>query len=152
MPDKDPDGSKRADRADWSNAWDVVARLAAARETTLRAAAQDRRQASGRAAKRGAMAASKPDAISEQQPADNRPGAHAQVAAMDHDQLARAVAEIEMASAALREAEPALEVGLPSAPTHRRKYWSVWILVAAVWISATLVVAGTTGAILFLFG
>jgi hypothetical protein len=71
---------------------------------------------------------------------------------MDPDQLARAVAEIEKASAALREAEPGLEVGLPNAPSHRRKYWSIWLLIGAVWISATLVVAGATGAILYLFG
>jgi hypothetical protein len=28
----------------------------------------------------------------------------------------------------------------------------VWILIGCVWISATLVVAGATGAILYLFG
>jgi hypothetical protein len=43
-------------------------------------------------------------------------------------------------------------MGVASAPTRSRKYWSVWILIGCVWISATLVVAGATGAILYLFG
>jgi hypothetical protein len=167
--DKDAPGSKRADRSDWSNAWEVVARLAAARETTLRALGQDRRKAPIRDAKRNTTAAPKPDATSAKEtakqtvteppkksikaptnPASDQ--AAAEIPPMDPDQLARAVAEIEKASAALREAEPGLEVGLPNAPSHRRKYWSIWLLIGAVWISATLVVAGATGAILYLFG
>jgi hypothetical protein len=159
--DEDAPGSKRADRSDWSNAWEVVARLAAARETTLRALGQDRRKAPIRDAKRNAAAAPKPDATSAKEPTKKsikeptKPAsdqATAEIPPMDPDQLARAVAEIEKASAALREAEPGLEVGLPSAPSHRRKYWSIWLLIGAVWISATLVVAGATGAILYLFG
>ena len=64
----------------------------------------------------------------------------------------RAVAEIEKASAALRQAEPGLEVGVPDALPRRGRYWSIWLLIGGVWISATLVVAGATGAILYLFG
>jgi hypothetical protein len=73
---------------------------------------------------------------------------------LDHDQLASAVAEIEQASAMLRRSEPALEAGIPSPPVsiERRSYWSVWILIGAIWISATLVVASATGAILYLLG
>jgi hypothetical protein len=174
MSEKDPPGSKRADRSDWSSAWEVVARLAAAREATLRTLGQDRRKAPPiRASKRNATAAPKPDASSAKATAEQSASAPAkemakeatkqspkpasdQIAApaapIDPDQLARAVAEIEKASAALREAEPGLEVGLPDAPSHRRKYWSIWLLVGAVWISATLVVAGATGAILYVFG
>jgi hypothetical protein len=33
-----------------------------------------------------------------------------------------------------------------------RNYWSVWILIGAIWISATFVVASATGAILYLLG
>jgi hypothetical protein len=77
-----------------------------------------------------------------------------QIMAIDHDQLARAVAEIEKASAMLRRSEPALEVGLPSSPirSEGRNYWSVWILIGTIWISATFVVASATGAILYLLG
>jgi hypothetical protein len=70
----------------------------------------------------------------------------------DRDQLALAVAEIEKASAVLREADPALEVWSPnpSAKSVTRKYWSIWLMIGGIWISATLVVAGATGAILYL--
>jgi hypothetical protein len=82
------------------------------------------------------------------------PGAGLSAVADEQDQLARAMAEIEKASAALRRSEPALELGLPDAGplVHTRKYRSVWILIGAIWLSATLVVASATGAILYLFG
>ena len=73
---------------------------------------------------------------------------------IDTNQLARAVAEIEKASAALRRSEPALEVGLP-APARsgtRKRYLSVWLLVACIWISATLAVAGAAAGILYVIG
>ena len=74
-------------------------------------------------------------------------------APVDADALARAVAEIEQASAALRQSEPALEPWLPNAETHREKrYLPVWILIAAVWIAALLGLSGATGAILYLAG
>ena len=65
-----------------------------------------------------------------------------------------AVAEIEQASAMLQRSEPALEAGIPSSPVRieRRNYWSVWILIGAIWMSAALVVASATGAILYLLG
>jgi hypothetical protein len=52
----------------------------------------------------------------------------------------------------LRQSDPALEVWSPNSATHsvKRKYWSIWLLVAGIWLSATLVVAGATGAILYL--
>jgi len=37
-------------------------------------------------------------------------------------------------------------------PVEVRNYRSVWIMIGALWISATLVVVGATGAILYLFG
>ena len=47
------------------------------------------------------------------------------------DELALAIAEIERASEALREWEPALERGLPSLPKRRRPraYWAVWLMI-----------------------
>jgi hypothetical protein len=35
---------------------------------------------------------------------------------------------------------------------HTRSYWSVWILIGAIWISATFVVATAAGAILYILG
>ena len=71
-----------------------------------------------------------------------------------HDQLGLAVAEIEKAAAALRRAEPALEIGIASSipPGGARNHRSVWIMIGALWISASLIVAGAAGAILYLFG
>jgi hypothetical protein len=76
------------------------------------------------------------------------------IVSITHDQLGQAVAEIERAAAALRQAEPALELGIPrSIPAGEvRNYRSVWIMIGALWISATLVVVGATGAILYLLG
>jgi hypothetical protein len=136
MSNKDATGSKPADRADWNSAWEIVARLAAAREGTLHEVEPPPVVARSRT--------SKPVAPVANVPAPTEP--------VDPDQLARAVAEIEKASAALRQAEPGLEVGVPDAPLRRGRYWSIWLLIGGVWISATLVVAGATGAILYLFG
>jgi hypothetical protein len=134
MPNKDATGSKPADRADWNSAWEIVARLAAAREATLHEI--------------------EPPAPPVARSRTSKPVANvlAPTAAVDPDQLARAVAEIEKASAALRQAEPGLEVGVADAPPRRGRYWSIWLLIGGVWISATLVVAGATSAILYLFG
>jgi hypothetical protein len=134
MRNKDATGSKPADRADWNSAWEIVARLAAAREATLQEV--------------------EPPLATVARSRTSKPAANvpASTAAVDPDQLARAVAEIEKASAALRQAEPGLEVGVPDAPPRRARYWSIWLLIGGVWISATLVVAGATGAILYLFG
>src|SRR5262245_24222412 len=139
MSNNDTIGSRPADRLDWNSAFDVVSRLAAAREAlqdvgaVQQAAVLESRQSSA-----AASAAMLP------KPA----------AAIDPDQLARAVAEIEQASAALRRSEPTLEVWLPeqATPSEARRHLSVWILVGGIWITATLVVAGATGAILYLFG
>lgn len=136
MPRNDAIGSKPAERSDWNNAWEVVSRLAAAREAALDEIKQERRAPAATPARVVRPAPVKSDNVSS----------------VDPDQLARAVAEIEQASAALRRAEPALEIGVPSAPTRSRRYWSVWVLIGCVWISATLVVAGATGAIIYLFG
>jgi hypothetical protein len=73
---------------------------------------------------------------------------------IENDQLAGALAEIEEASAALRRSEPLLEHRLPAPParSNPRRYWSVWILIGGIWISATVVVATAAGAILYILG
>lgn len=74
-------------------------------------------------------------------------------APVDSDALARAVAEIEIASAALRRSKPALEPWQPDAETHgEQRYLPVWLLIGAVWIAALLGLSGATGAILYLAG
>ena len=142
MPNNDPLGSKPADKSDWNRAWEVVSQLAAARETTLRGIGGDQQTAAILESARRQRTASAA-AISAKP-----------VVPVDPDQLARAIAEIETASAALRRSEPALEVWLPDSTTRResRRYFSVWILIGGIWLSATLVVAGATGAILYIFG
>jgi len=74
-------------------------------------------------------------------------------APVDSDALALAIAEIEIASAALRQSEPALEPWQPNSETHgEQRYLPVWILIGAVWIAALLGLSGATGAILYLAG
>jgi hypothetical protein len=142
MPNNDPIGSKPADRSDWNSAWEVVSQLAAARETALLGIGGDQ------------QAAAILESARRQRNVSAATISAKPVVPMDPDQLARAIAEIEKASAALRRSEPALEVWLPDSATRResRKYLSVWILIGGIWISATLVVAGATGAILYVFG
>jgi hypothetical protein len=72
---------------------------------------------------------------------------------VDSDALARAIAEIEIASAALRQSEPTLEPWQPNSETHgEQRYLPIWMLVGAVWIAALLTLSGATGAILYLAG
>lgn len=65
----------------------------------------------------------------------------------DPDQLARDIAEIERASAALRNAEPALEAWTdqPSRPSSQPR--SVWLMIGVLWLSTALVTAGAVVAI-----
>jgi hypothetical protein len=138
MPTNDALGAKTPDKsADWSNAFEAVSRLAAARETNMHDIEQDRR-----------------GAVTDRRVTASDAAARATAQGIDPGQLARAVAEIEKASAALRRSDPALEVG-PPVPTRngkRKGYLSVWILIAGIWVSATLVVAGATAGILYVLG
>jgi|SRR5262245_538808 len=140
MRTNDTIGPHAADRSDWNEALEVVSRLAAAREAAL--------QDVGEVRQNGSVLETRQRGAATAVPAEKN------AAAIDPDQLAHAVAEIEQASAALRRSEPALEVWLPEqAPrTETRRHLSVWILIGGIWISATLVVAGATGAILYLLG
>jgi len=125
-----------------ANAFEAVSRLAAVRELTLHDNAQDK----------AAVSIPEPAGVEEAAPNLAADSAAQIVSRDDRDQLALAVAEIEKASAVLREADPALEIWSPnpSAKSATRKYWSIWLMIGGIWISATLVVAGATGAILYL--
>jgi len=76
-------------------------------------------------------------------------GTHAQGV---RDQLAREVAEIEAAIAALRQAEPALESWTQTPATTTHKPRPVWVLIGFLWLSTALVTAGAVVAIATLAG
>jgi hypothetical protein len=67
-------------------------------------------------------------------------------------ELAHAIAEIERASEALRRWEPALDQGVPTLPARRepRGYRSVWLMIALIWLSSSLVVGSAAAAIIYL--
>src|SRR5882757_2185633 len=94
MQNNDAIGSKPSERSDWSNAFEAVSRLAAVRELTLHDIAQDQ------------AAVSIPEPAGVEEAASNvaADSAAQTVSRDDRDQLALAVAEIEKASAVLREA------------------------------------------------
>jgi hypothetical protein len=74
-----------------------------------------------------------------------------------NDQLARDIADIERASAALRRAQPGLEAWTEPATDERsagamRKPRPLWLLVGLLWLSTALVTAGAVAAIARLAG
>jgi hypothetical protein len=73
-------------------------------------------------------------------------------AGVETDQLARDIAEIERAAAALRRAEPALE-SWTNTPLHASpKPRPVWLLIAVLWFSTAVVTLGAVAAIAALVG
>jgi hypothetical protein len=68
------------------------------------------------------------------------------------DQLAREVADIEAATAALRRAEPALESWTKAPANTGGKPRPVWLLIGVLWLSTALVTAGAVVAIASLAG
>jgi hypothetical protein len=68
------------------------------------------------------------------------------------DQLAREVADIELATAALRRAEPALESWTKEPVNAGSKPRPVWVLIGVLWLSTALVTAGAVVAIATLAG
>ncbi len=68
------------------------------------------------------------------------------------DEVARELADIERATAALRRGEPALEswTDVPRSPS--RKPRPVWLLIGMLWLSTVLVTAGAVVAIATLAG
>ncbi len=69
------------------------------------------------------------------------------LAQIDREQLARDIAEIESATAALRQGEPALEswTNPPAATTPNPR--PLWLLIGVLWLSTALVTAGAVVAI-----
>jgi hypothetical protein len=68
------------------------------------------------------------------------------------DQLARDIAAIERATAALRKAEPALESWSDPPPQAGHKPRPIWLLVGVLWISTAIVTVGAAVAIAALVG
>ena len=68
------------------------------------------------------------------------------------EQLAREVADIEAATAALRKAEPALESWTKAPASSGGKPRPVWLLIGVLWLSTALVTAGAVVAIATLAG
>ncbi|MGA8498254.1 MAG: hypothetical protein WB764_22400 [Xanthobacteraceae bacterium] len=68
------------------------------------------------------------------------------------DQLAREVADIETATAALRRAEPALESWTKAPANTGGKPRPVWLLIGVLWLSTALVTAGAVVVIASLAG
>jgi hypothetical protein len=134
-------GSKAPDSSDWNHAWSVVAQLAAARGATLRALGPDDRGVAP-------LPPATKTATLTPSAADLRFGAVAP------DQLARDMAEIERAAAALRRAEPTLErrASNPPVTVEAPVARSVWPLLGVIWLTALAVVSGAIGAIALLLG
>jgi hypothetical protein len=77
------------------------------------------------------------------------PGALAQAV---RDQLARDIADIEQASAALRRAEPGLESWNDAPRASLGQPRPLWLLIGLLWLSTALVTVGAVVAIATLAG
>ncbi len=69
-----------------------------------------------------------------------------------HDQLARDIADIESATAALLKAEPELESWSEADAPAAYKPRPVWLIIGVLWLSTVLVTAGAVVAIATLAG
>ena len=125
--------------AEWKAAWEAVSRLAAAQPVSQQ---HDDRSLAPPSAGDSALAGPE--------------GAVESVIPINPDEYARAIAEIEQASAALRRAQPTLETWQrePATTGEARKShsMSVWLLVSGIWLSTVTAFAGAIGAILYLLG
>ena len=125
-------GSPPLTTPDWDQALQLVHRLASARRDIIAD---------------GAIAAAEWSSMSGGTPgiADQADGV------VDREEFARAVAEIEQASAALRQAEPGLEtwVKQQTEKTTSRKPQFVWALIVTLWLSTALMIAGAVTAIAY---
>src|SRR5436853_2164454 len=91
-------GSKPRNSAEWKKAWDAISRLAAARQIALRE-----------------MKKESPSFIDDDAVPSLTGRSPATLASIDAVEYARAIAEIEQASAVLRRTEPDLETWRPDA-------------------------------------
>jgi hypothetical protein len=125
----------RSRTPEWDHAWQLVCRLASAHRDILADVAIEKTAESTRP----------PIAI----PRLAEPISDAAI--VDREEFARAVAEIEQASAALRLAEPALETGAKprTKKATSRRPRSVWLFIATLWLSTALVIAGAVTAIAY---
>jgi hypothetical protein len=142
MLNKDLQGLRITDKMDSRNARHTVSRIGDARRTALLDV-------------RAGLALIETFAVDRDQTAASVAVARAKAprVPVDSDELARAIAEIEIASAALRESDPALEPWRPYADTHgEKRYLPVWFVIGTVWIVALLGLFGAIGAILYLAG
>ncbi|HEX3501899.1 MAG TPA: hypothetical protein VHU22_00755 [Xanthobacteraceae bacterium] len=81
-----------------------------------------------------------------------RAEATGELAEFERDQLARDIADIENATAALRRAEPALQSWTkPQAPVVP-KLRPLWLLMGLVWLSTAILTVGAAYAIAALYG
>jgi hypothetical protein len=136
-------GAKPTDSPDWERAWGAVAHLAAARDATLPGVGEP------------PPVAGEPPAIPlASAPTPTLAAAEAALPPLAGDQLARDIAEIAQAAAALRRAEPSLEPRLPDgeARSELRNVDSVWVLVTLIWLCAASVISCAIGAAVLLFG
>jgi hypothetical protein len=78
---------------------------------------------------------------------DKIPDVPTLLAQADRDQLARDMADIESATAALRKAEPTLESWTKSTTATVRGPRPLWLLIGALWLSSALVAAAAVVAI-----
>jgi hypothetical protein len=141
-------GSKARDSSDWNHAWSVVSQLAAARGTTMREAGGAERDLSIR------VSAIDPTPGESGARSDSTAILPAAFAPIAPDQLARDIAEIERAAAALRRAEPALEPRAPDpqAGSEPRTPRSIWLVVGVIWLTAVAVVSCAIGTMVLLLG
>jgi hypothetical protein len=75
----------------------------------------------------------------------------ASLAPIGSDALARAIADIEIASEALRKSDPTLEPWRPNSEMHgNRRQLPVWILIGTVWAAALVSLSVAIGGIVYL--
>ena len=129
-------------RAEWDDAWKIVSRLGASRGR-LSVEASEQVEFGAR----------------ENVPAPARLSSTSSIvasgqAAIDSDELARAMTDIEQATAALRRAEPDLEAGIERSlvPALGAGQRSVLGLIGFLWASTMLVTTAVVFAIVTLLG
>ena len=93
-----------------------------------------------------------PQGLENARPAFARTDAAGALAQFERDQLARDIADIENATAALRRAEPALETWTKPQTPAAIKARPLWLLIGLLWLSTAIVTVGAAYAIAALYG